>query len=109
MQPTAANDSRASITRRRCGPALASSRVTALNQAGSSVVPYLVPSVVVIVVLADLALRMSVTRLALACFAAVLLWVAAAATIAVRSASTRLAAPVSVLKVTARFDGGFSV
>ena len=71
--------------------------------------PYFAPSLFVIVVLAALALRMSVTRLALACLAAELLWVAAAATIAVRSASTRLAAPVTVLKVAARFEGGFSV
>jgi hypothetical protein len=63
----------------------------------------------VIVVLADLALKMSVTRLARACLAAALLWVEAAATIAVRSASARLAAPVSVLKSAARFEGGFSV
>lgn len=70
---------------------------------------YLVPSHGVIIVLADLALSISVARLALACSAADLLWVSAAATIAVRSASARDAAPVRVLKVAARFAGGFSV
>ena len=49
-------------------------------------VPYFAPSWFVIAVLAALALRMSVTRAALACLAAELLWVAAAATIAFRSA-----------------------
>jgi hypothetical protein len=59
-------------------------------------VSYFAPSLFVITVLAALALRMSVTRLALACCAAAPLWVEAAATIAVRSASTRPAAPVTV-------------
>jgi hypothetical protein len=63
----------------------------------------------VIIVLADLAARMSVTRVALACRAAEALCVCVAATIAFRSASTRVAAPVSVLNVAARFAGGFSV
>jgi uncharacterized protein YbjT (DUF2867 family) len=72
-------------------------------------VSYFAPSLFVITVLAALALRMSVTRLALACCAAAPSWVAAAAAIAVRSASTRLAAPVTVLKLAARFERGFSV
>jgi hypothetical protein len=63
----------------------------------------------VIVVLADLAARMSLTKLALACSAADELWVLAAATIAFRSDSARVAPAVSVLKTAARCDGGFSV
>lgn len=63
----------------------------------------------VIVVLADLAARMSLTKLALACSAADELWVLAAATIAFRSDSARVAPAVSVLETAARFEGGFSV
>jgi hypothetical protein len=70
---------------------------------------YLIPSLFVIVVLADLAARMSLTKLALACSAADELWVLAAETIAFRSDSARVAPAVSVLKTAARFDGGFSV
>ena len=56
-----------------------------------------VPRAFVIFVLAAFAVWMSATRLAAACLAADALWVRAAATIPVRSLSTRDAAPATVL------------